>query len=288
MTDIAADQAVEAVETDETPVDQTDDDQQSDDQRSDDQAEDDGLDDWEDEEGNVYRVPKALKEGHMKNADYTNKTKELARERSAAEAEKTSLAEQRQAIQKQDEFLRTQTAEIAKLGAIDHQIQEWNQWLADNPDAATPADYHKVQTLKEARDWQARSLGQKMQAAAAEAQQNDAKALDAMRTALSKDIPGYSPKLESEIFTAAVDLGFQPEEISAVRDPKIVKVLHLAMLGKQATAKQSAAKTVQAQQATAPAPQVGGKRAPPTGLDDRLSAEEWTRRRNEQIRKRGG
>ena len=179
-------------------------------------------------------------------------------------------------------------AEQAELKAIEKSEAEWRAFQPRTQEEAEERR-DRLDDLRIAREQTAQAMHQKAYQATQEAQHHDAKALADMRAELPKIIQGFSPELETKIAQFAVaDLGFQPEEISAVRDPKIVKVLHLAMLGKQATAKQSAAKTVQAQQATAPAPQVGGKRAPPTGLDDRLSAEEWTRRRNEQIRKRGG
>ena len=281
MTDESLDQSAEAeVETmpdaDETEAPEV-------------QLDDDGNpveidEDAEDYEhnGKVYKVPKELKEGSLRQQDYTRKTQEVAETRKALEAQQAAVAAQA-------EFVQTHAQEVAKFGAADTEYRQWEQWIADNPNEATPADYHKVQTLKEAASRQYQALAQLQQQSAAEAQRADATALTAMRETLAKDLPGYSPETESKIFTfATADLGYRPEEVAAVRDPRIVKTLHLAMLGKQASAKQSAAKTVQAQQATAPAPTVGGRTAPPSGLSDRLSADEWVRRRNDQLRKRGG
>jgi hypothetical protein len=62
--------------------------------------------------------------------------------------------------------------------------------------------------------------------------------------------------------------------------------LHLAFKGSK-TDRQ--AKTVQnhlAAQAVQPAAKVGTAKAPIQGLDDRLSGEEWQRRRAAQLRKR--
>lgn len=239
------------------------------------------LDEWTDDKGRVHKVPKALKEAELRQADYTRKTQELAAERkavAAAQEQAAKLVALQQAV----------VAEQAELKAIEKSEAEWRAFQPRTQEEAEERR-DRLDDLRIAREQTAQAMHQKAYQATQEAQHHDAKALADMRAELPKIIQGFSPELETKIAQFAVaDLGFQPEEISAVRDPKIVKVLHLAMLGKQATAKQSAAKTVQAQQATAPAPQVGGKRAPPTGLDDRLSAEEWTRRRNEQIRKRGG
>ncbi|MBP9756144.1 MAG: hypothetical protein KBD40_14190 [Phenylobacterium sp.] len=247
------------------------------------EAEDEDAEDYE-HNGKTYKVPKALKEGELRQKDYTQKTMEVAEIRKAVEAQQAAVAAQAA-------FVQTHAQEVAKFGAADTEYRQWEQWIADNPNEATPADYHKVQTLKEAAARQYQVLGQLQQQSAAEAQQNDAKALSAMRETLTKDLPGYSPETESKIFSfATADLGYRPEEVAAVRDPRIVKTLHLAMLGKQATAQQSAAKTVQAQQATQPVAGLAGSRASVGSSwmsNPKTSPEEFARRRNEELAKKG-
>lgn len=239
------------------------------------------LDEWTDDKGRVHKVPKDLTAAALRQADYTRKTQEVAETRKALEA-------QAQAVAQQAEFVESNRAELAYLGKIDHDYAEWKSWIAENPDQALPADYHKLTTLKEARDQVAASLRQKAHTASVEAQRSDAKALEDMRAELPKTIPGYGPEKEREIFSfATTDLGFAPEEIAGVRSAKIVKALHLAMLGAKTARQTTAAKTVQKQQETAPAPTVAARRAPPSGLDDRLSADEWVRRRQAQLRKSG-
>lgn len=239
------------------------------------------LDEWTDDKGRTHKVPKALKEAELRQADYTRKTQELAAERkalAAANEQAAKLVALQQAV----------VAEQAELKAIEKSEAEWRAFQPRTQEEAEERR-DRLDDLRIAREQTAQAMHSKAYQATQEAQHHDAKALADMRAELPRIIQGFSPELETKIAQFAVaDLGFQPEEISAVRDPKIVKVLHLAMLGKQASAKQSAAKTVQAQQATAPAPTVGGKTAPVAGLSDRLSADEWVRRRNEQLRKRGG
>ena len=239
------------------------------------------LDEWTDDKGRTHKVPKALKEAELRQADYTRKTQELAAERkalAAANEQAAKLVALQQAV----------VAEQAELKAIEKSEAEWRAFQPRTQEEAEERR-DRLDDLRIAREQTAQAMHSKAYQATQEAQHHDAKALSDMRAELPRIIQGFSPELETKIAQFAVaDLGFQPEEISAVRDPKIVKVLHLAMLGKQASAKQSAAKTVQAQQATAPAPTVGGKTAPTSGLSDKLSVEEWTRRREAQIRKRGG
>lgn len=253
MTDETIDQAVEGealpdteVEANEAETPDTDAPEWEEGDPEPDSAEDPDEDEIEDGEKKA-RVPKWVKEGFLRQSDYTKKTQEVAETRKALEA-------QAQAVAQQAEFIESNRVEIAKLGKIDHDYAEWKSWIDANPDQALPADYHKLTTLKEERDQLAASLRQKAHTASVEAQRADAKALEDMRAELPKAIPGYGPEKEREIFTfATTDLGFAPEEIAGVRSPKIVKALHLAMLGAKASkAQATAAKQTQAQKTKPP------------------------------------
>ena len=245
------------------------------------------LDEWTDDKGRVHKVPKALKEAELRQADYTRKTQELAAERkavAAAQEQAAKLVALQQAV----------VAEQAELKAIEKSEAEWRAFQPRTQEEAEERR-DRLDDLRMAREQTAYAMQQKAYHATQEATRYDEQSLKDMRAELPKHIPGYGKdpakdaEIETQIATFAVrEIGIPPEQVAAIRNPALIKGLYLARIGAEALAKQSAAKTVQAQQATAPAPQVGGKRAPPTGLDDRLSAEEWTRRRNEQIRKRGG
>ena len=238
------------------------------------------LDEWTDDKGRVHKVPKALKEAELRQADYTRKTQELAEQRkaiAAANEQAAKLLELRNAV----------IAEQAELKAIEKSEAEWRAFQPRTPEEAEERR-DRLDDLRFQREQTAQAMQQKAYQATQEAQHHDAKALADMRAELPKVIPGFTPELERQIAAfATTDLGFQPEEISAVRDPKIVKVLHLAMLGAKQARQTTAAKAVQKQQATAPAPTVSGKSAPITGLSDKLTADEWVRRREAQLAKSG-
>lgn len=230
----------------------------------------DDLDDYE-HNGKTYKVPRELKEGALRQADYTRKTQALSEERKAVEARAAAIE--------------AEHAEVAKLGGLDREIQQWATWIKDNPNEATPADFVKLQTLQGERAQAAAELQQKRQHAAAEALREDGKALEAMRETLGKEIKGYGPDVEGKIFTFATrDLGFDPQEIAAIRDPRLVKVLHLAMSGQTATRSAARTQAVTSQ----PTPPTPIKRAAaPTPLSDRASIDAWMKARNQQVRKSG-
>lgn len=242
-----------------------------------DDAQDDDLDDWEDDKGVVHRVPKELKRGFLRESDYTQKTQAIAeRDRElAAVAERNAQHAQ---------LLQANAAEIAQIGALDHRLKEFDTYFAEFPPAHQMTEQDLVEyqqarinydQLKAQRDAAAGELAQKHTAAVEAQRQADATALSTMREKLTDKktgIPGYSPALEQQIFAAATtDLGFSPEEIGRVRDPKIIKALHYASLGLKAERAARQKANTQKQQATKPSPQVrgqGGRFGTPADTDD--------------------
>jgi hypothetical protein len=65
----------------------------------------------------------------------------------------------------------------------------------------------------------------------------------------------------------------------------MVLVLNDALQWRAHRQRAEAAARHQAAQAVRPAEKVQARKAPPPGLDDRLSADEWVRRRNQQVRR---
>jgi hypothetical protein len=92
----------------------------------------------------------------------------------------------------------------------------------------------------------------------------------------------------------AIERGFTAQELSQVTDPRMIKMIHAAFVGtqsqKQTQTKQAAAKTAAVAEVAKPLPTVAGRATEKIRASDpssdRLSTEEWARRRNEQVRKR--
>ena len=116
-----------------------------------------------------------------------------------------------------------------------------------------------------------------------EEQRETARLIEQGRAELARDIRGWSDTLAAALLETGVkQYGFDRAEIEEFTDPRMVKVLHDAHQFHILQGKQKQAQAVQAAQGVRPAARVGGSAAPPSGLDDRLSAEEWTRRREAQ------
>lgn len=241
-------------------------------------------DDYEEIErdGKKAKVPAWLKPELMMHADYTRKTQEVAEARRAFEAERQSATEA-------DE---QELSARANISLIDRQLAQfaqvnWNQFNDSDPFEAQKA-FQQFQLLKDARG-SAESFLTQAQAQRTERQtQETAKLVQEGAAVLARDIPGWSPDLSAKLQAFGTKAyGLSGSEFDNILDPRAVKLLHAAYQWDQYEAKNKKAQSIQRQQEVTPAATVGRASAPPKGLDDRLSADEWTRRRNEQLRKRG-
>lgn len=231
-------------------------------------------------EGKKYALPKAVKPLLMMQADYTRKTQEVAQTRQALEQRAQAVAQQAEAITALRE-------DYGKLHALKGQVEAYNRvdWAALNAEdpANGQAHWMQYQQLKDALSSAEQDLSKKESERLQQQQAGLAKALKETGEVLSRDIPNWGPELATKLVQTAASHGFDLQELQETADPRAWKVLHKAHLYDQLMAKQ---KTVQRQTTVAsvtPAKTVGAKTsAPPTGLDDRLSTEEWVRRRNAQ------
>lgn len=242
--------------------------------------EDDELEEVE-HDGKKFKLPKALKPALMFQADYTRKTQEVAEIRRNLEA----------AVAKQTEIDETVLTSRAKVVSIDAQLAEygkvdWETWDRTDPQASNAA-WRAYERLKDAKGIAEADLAKTVKERDVEAQRHRATQLDEARATLAKEIPGWGPELATKLQEYGTTVGFSRAELAEVTDPRAIKLLHLAMIGAEAKKTKAATQTLQQQQKTKPAPAVGGRSAPATGLSDRLTPEEWARRRNEQLSKRG-
>lgn len=232
-------------------------------------------------DGEKYKVPKALKDAFLRQADYTRKTQEVAEARKTFEAERQT-------------FHQANAAELqarAQLVAIDQQIAhfqriDWDTWEQQDPFEAQKG-WRQFQQLQNGRGQAAGQIAQLAQHRQVQTQQETARRLGEGRAVLARDIKGWSPQLAETLLDHGVrQYGFKRGEIEEFSDPRMVKVLHDAFQYRQLDRKNQQARSHADAQQAQPAAKVTRASAPASGLDDRLSIDEWTRRRNEQVRKR--
>lgn len=238
-----------------------------------------------DYEGAKYKVPKALKPALMMHRDYTQKTQEVAEQRKAVEAEREAIANQAKAHQ---EYIQ----EFAQVVAIDNALKQyekvdWQQLNAQDPVQAQSL-WFQYQQLDKARN---AAVGQIQQKEATRRQQEEQKALEAKQATAkqiqecyataAKEIKGWGPELIKQLDKTANELGFTNDELSQVKDPRFIKLLHEAHLGRQLLKKQTPP-TQKQQTPPKPVPQVGGS-APARKDPERMDMNEWVKSRRKEL-----
>lgn len=237
-------------------------------------------------DGKTYKIPKALKGALLMQADYTRKTQELAEQRRQHEEQTRQFAE-RQKLE--SEFL----TDAGRIAACDETLAQldrvdWSATWNNNRELYHQLQFQLQQT-REAKQKAIDALQQKVNQRNANLQQESVRQLEQFRGAVQRDIPEWNPELAGRLSTYGMTLGFTADELGQVRDPRLVKVLHAAFQGSELRKQQAAARAAQATQAAKPLPTVAGNAGqtvrPSDPGSDRLSTEEWARRRNEQLRK---
>ena len=252
-------------------------------------AEDSGDDTVEVEhEGQTYRVPKALKGAFLMNADYTRKTQDVAEQRRA-------LAERDQSLQRRAQVQYEHLADVGRVLAQNEALApyeriDWQGLRISHPQQAQALWSQYVQ-IRMSRDAAASELQTKLthwqQADAADTAARVAES----RAVLSRDIKEWSPELYGRLKEFGIrEFGFTPQEVTSAIDPRLIKMLHRAMIGDQLMKKTSAAARVTEQEGVKPSPQVGNSASatrwdPAHKASDKASTAEWMKRRSEQIRK---
>lgn len=239
--------------------------------------------DWN---GQKIKGPKGLKDGVLMQADYTRKTQEVA-------AKARELEDRAKHIDQQSKASDDEMNARAAIISIDSDLKsyenvDWDKWEAEDLFAAQ-AGFRKFQQLKEARGQVAGFLGEKQKARTEQTQQDTAKRLQETRRFAETQIKGWSPELDSKITDFATkELGFDWDTLKSTYTPAVYRTLYLAHIGHAALQKQSIAPKPTGQPAAVPLIKITARaNPPPTGLDDRLSIDEWNKRRTAQLAKKG-
>jgi hypothetical protein len=236
-------------------------------------------------DGKKYRVPAALKDGYLRNADYTQKTQSVAEMRREVEAEKARVAEMGK-LRQED------VAAIGQIVNLDTQLKAFReitqgQWaLLDQQDPARAQQlFRQMSLLKEQRDELVSGVQQRQEQLKLEEQRMSAKFVEENKAALKRLIPNWTPELGRKVADAGMKhFGLTEKEIQSVTDARFLKILHYARIGHEALNKSRAAtKTADAVEAN-PVPQVAARRSAPTNdLSKIKDPDEWLRVRNKQL-----
>lgn len=179
-------------------------------------------------EGAKYAVPAKLKDAFLRQADYTRKTQEVSQLKAAAEQERQLAVRQ---LQEAQQFV----GQYAAIQQIDNQLNQfqkvdWQKLAAEDPlqnlqlrQAWTELVYARQAAEKSLND--ARQSSQLQQLTAVQ------EAVKKGNEVLAKEIPNWGPETQKALFDTAQQLGYRPDELAMVTDPRAVKLLDLARDG---------------------------------------------------------
>ncbi|WP_162651560.1 hypothetical protein [Lentilitoribacter sp. Alg239-R112] len=209
-------------------------------------------------DGEVYQVPKALKEGYMKNADYTQKTTEVAQQRKELEEKTTSFQKMSEVMEQELDARAAYNNNQGRLEEL-HNV-DWQAYVDQDPIGAQKLQFEYTQLQNEQQQIQAylnNAYVQKTEAA----KQETANRISAAKEYGQENIKGWSPDSYDEIVNFSInEQGFTREQLDSAMSPNVLKILHLAKLGSLSQKKQAAIPTLsQKAKATKPLKQVSSR-----------------------------
>lgn len=240
-------------------------------------------------DGKTHRIPAALKDKFLMQADYTKKTQTLAEER-------RQLEQQAKDFQAQQKALQSHVAEVSRLVAIDEQLANYDRvdWIALN--RQDPVKAQELHFQRQALERQRNELGGKLanewQERVNREQQDFAKRYEQGLAVITKAIPDWSQSYADKLTNYAVEkYGTSKEQLRDIQlmNPGLVVVLDRAMKFDQLVEKQK--RRAQNLLAETPPPQpvttVGRHRSPATPEPrDSDPPDVWLRKRNAQVARR--
>ena len=252
-------------------------------------SEDDGYEDLE-FDGKSYRLPKELKGAFMRNKDYTEGKQSVAETRRTLEARQAEIEERAKVTDEELELkadIKSVTKTMAQMRYAEMTTADWAALEAENP-LASMQHWRNFQMLKDQKAELEGKLGQASKQRTDKASQDLEKRIQDTLAEAPKIIPGWKAEAAADtmrtLATFAASLDISEQTLKSNWSPQLLKLLHLGRIGHLATQKQATPKP----KADPPQPlkTVTAKSAPTTGLSDKLSADEWVKRRNAQVTRR--
>lgn len=237
-----------------------------------------------DYEGKQYKLPKEIKDALLRQADYTRKTQEVAETRRAVQAQAAELNEQRM-------FQEAAMQHVGKIVQVEETLNRyasvnWQQLAANDPAAAQQhwIAYQQAKEQKGQLAGQLQDMQQMLHQRTASVRQEH---IEAGIAQLQRDIPDFHKVVPALVEYGVKALGFDPDELRTEMDPRRVKALHKAYLYDKLVAGKG--KPVRQTESQTPVSSIKA-RTGGTGRVDlvkdagKMSADEWAKRRNAQIR----
>lgn len=210
-------------------------------------------------EGKQVKGPKGLRDGLLRQADYTRKTQEVA-------AKARELEEREQRIAQQAQVSEEELQHRATLHHVNSQLEQyanvnWQQLEQEDPLAAQQ-HWRYYQQLKDAKQETSSKITEAEQKRTQDAERDFATRVEQTLTYAREKIPGWTPDTHQKVVKFVESQNLPISTVKQFWGPQLYEILHAAMIGKSAMSKATAPKP-QAQQ-PAPLRTVGAKSSPPT------------------------
>lgn len=173
----------------------------------------------------------------QKGYDYTKKTQALAEERKSVEEYAQTVKAQEQYVQQQFAVQQALIKEVAKVEALNDQIDQYEkldwQALSDrDPVQAQKLFFTYTQLTNKRQQAIAEYNAKRGDMEAAQNQRTQQSVAEGFRQ-LVKDIPDWNAEKQGKVTETGKHYGFTDRELANVYDPRMVRVLHDAMLYRQ-------------------------------------------------------
>lgn len=211
--------------------DNDDDADDSDADGDDDQPDAESLDDkvvkWKTASGEEFEAPVAeLKQGYMRNQDYTQKMQTLARERDTANQQLQQQYQQVGQYAQELGALNMQATYVQQLEASIGQINRHDDPVGYN------AAVNELLMAQRQRDGLAAQVTQIQQGRTFEQQQAFANAQKQAAAELASGpnaLPGFGKELVKKLNDTGRDYGLSDQDLAGIVDPRHIRILHDAM-----------------------------------------------------------
>lgn len=169
--------------------------------------------------GKVYKVPKALVEGSLRQQEYTTEMQELANMR-------RFVASQKQTLEFEAEASKTLAPALLQLQNIDQMIAGMRGTAPDpSQDPIGYIQFNKqLSDLRDARQDLSAEVEKARTELAKQKQSATAELLRAGMATLTKNIPGWGVQAQQEVAKHMLDLGYVPAELEQATDPRLVQL----------------------------------------------------------------
>lgn len=269
----------EEVEQD-TPETEVEPDQEIEASEGDDETDAEEYEDIEWDDGKKYAVPKALKDGFMRQADYTRKTQEVAEARKAFEADRAKFGE---TVQLQSHGLE----KMAELRQIDAQIKAYENVDWDRLQEDDPQEYLRHDRIYRGLSQKKAETTAEYQRAIGEVQQRQrvehARAVQENQRKVATIVPGWSNETAQQIRSYGIEQGLSESELNTVYKAEHIAILNKARMFDELQKSRAKPKAPAPAQ---PVTRIKAKAQKATVNPDKLSPEDWVKWREKQLASR--